>query len=153
MMEIFLLQLLAVGLGGLSTAWAGHCYNRARIGGRLHAFWVSSSAAASCLPVVAWTAIVFCGPGVLGQSIAGTLVGAIFCGVYRNLPYAPPGGDLVAVTMAPSTWWTLGYLRRRGLNNRAENSHQPTRRREQQMKQVQISRSGSTLPLSLRSDQ
>jgi len=90
MMEIFLLQLLAVGLGGLSTAWADQCYNRARIGGRLHAFWVSSSAAASCLPVVAWTAIVFCGPGVLGQSIAGTLVGAIFCGVYRNLPYARP---------------------------------------------------------------
>ena len=90
MMEIFLLQLLAVGLGGLSTAWAGQCYNRARIGGRLHAFWVSSSAAASCLPVVAWTAIVFFGPGVLGQLIAGTLVGSIFLWVYRNLPYPRP---------------------------------------------------------------
>jgi hypothetical protein len=90
MMEIFLLQLLSIALGGLSTAWAGRCYHRARIGGRLHAFWVSSSTAAICLPVVAWTAIIFFGPGLLGQSISGTLVGAIFLWVYRNLPYPRP---------------------------------------------------------------
>src|ERR1700757_1178632 len=35
----------------------------------------------------------------------------------------------------------------KGLNNRAENSHQPTRRRERQMKRVQVSRPGATLPL------
>jgi hypothetical protein len=86
MMEIFLIQLLAAGLGALSTAWADWCYNRARIGGRLHAFWVSASIAAICLPVVAWISTVFFGPGLLGQSIAGILVGAIFLWVYRNLP-------------------------------------------------------------------
>ena len=37
MMEIFLIQLLAAGLGALSTAWADWSYNRARIGRRLHA--------------------------------------------------------------------------------------------------------------------
>lgn len=35
MMEIFLIQLLAAGLGALSTASADWCYNRARIGARL----------------------------------------------------------------------------------------------------------------------
>ena len=89
MMQIFLIQLLAAGLGALSTAWADWCYNRARIGGRLHAFWVSASIAAICLPVLAWISTVFFGPGLLGQSIASILVGAIFLWVYRNLPNPP----------------------------------------------------------------
>ncbi len=86
MMEIFLIQLLAAGLGALSTAWADWAFNRARIGGRLHAFWVSISIAVICVPVVSWTAIVFLGSGLLGPSVAGTLVGAIFLWVFRNLP-------------------------------------------------------------------
>jgi hypothetical protein len=86
MMEIFLIQLLAAGLGALSTAWADWSYNGARIGRRLHAFWVSTSIAVICLPVVTWTAMVFLGSGLLGQLVAGTIVVAIFLWVYRNLP-------------------------------------------------------------------
>ncbi len=40
----------------------------------------------------------------------------------------------------------------RYLNNRAENSHQPTRRRERVMRKVQVSRARPTLPVCLRSD-
>jgi Flp pilus assembly protein TadB len=86
MMEIFLIQLLAAGLGALSTAWADWSFNRARIGRRVHAFWVSASIAVICVPVVSWTAVVFLGSGLLGPLVAGTLVGAIFLWVYRNLP-------------------------------------------------------------------
>lgn len=94
MMKIFLIQLLAAGLGALSTAWADWSYNRARIGGRLHALWVSASIAAICLPVFAWTAAVFLGPGLLGQSVVVILVGAIFLWVYQNLPNSRPARKL-----------------------------------------------------------
>ncbi|HEX3411563.1 MAG TPA: hypothetical protein VHT00_07575 [Stellaceae bacterium] len=86
MIEVFLIQLLAAGLGALSTAWADWWYNGARIGRRLHAFWVATSIAVICVPVVSWTSMVFLGPGLLGQSAAGTVVGGIFLWVYRNLP-------------------------------------------------------------------
>jgi hypothetical protein len=86
MIEVFLIQLLAAGLGALSTAWADWSYNGARIGRRLHAFWVATSIAVICVPVVSWTSMVFLGSGLLGQSAAGTVVGAIFLWVYRNLP-------------------------------------------------------------------
>jgi hypothetical protein len=85
MMEIFLIQLLAAGLGALSIAWADWAFNKARIGRRLHASWVSISIAVMCVPVVSWTAIVFLGSGLLGPLVAGTLVGAVFLWVYRNL--------------------------------------------------------------------
>lgn len=90
MMEIFLIQLLAASLGALSTASADWSYNGARIGARLHALWVSASIAAICLPVIAWTASVFLGPGLLGQMVAVILVGAIFLWVYHNLPNSRP---------------------------------------------------------------
>jgi hypothetical protein len=86
MMEIFVIQLLAAGLGALSTAWADWSFNSARIGRRLHAFWVSTSIAVISAPVVSWTAMVFLGSALLGPLVAGTLVGAIFLWVYRNLP-------------------------------------------------------------------
>jgi len=86
MMEVFLIQLLAAGLGALSTAWADWSYNGARIGRRLHAFWVAASIAMICVPVVSWTSMVFLGSGLLGQLVARTVVGAIFIWVYRNLP-------------------------------------------------------------------
>jgi hypothetical protein len=86
MMEIFLIQLLAACLGALGTAWADWCYNRARIGRRLHAFWVAASIAVICLPVVSWTSMVFLGSGLLGRLVAGALVGAVFLWVHRNLP-------------------------------------------------------------------
>jgi len=86
MMEIFLVQLLAAGLGALSTAWADWSYNRARIGRRLHALWVATSIGVICLPVVSWTSMVFLGSGLLGPLVAGTVVGAIFLWVHQNLP-------------------------------------------------------------------
>ena len=86
MMEIFLVQLLAAGLGALSTAWADWSYNRARIGRRLHAFWVATSIAMICLPVVSWVSMVFLGSGLLGELVAGAVVGAVFLWVHRNLP-------------------------------------------------------------------
>ena len=86
MMQIFLIQLLAAGLGALSTAGADWAFNRARIGRRLHACWVSTSIAVICVPVVSWTAIVFLGSELLGPLVAGTVVGAIFLSVHQNLP-------------------------------------------------------------------
>jgi hypothetical protein len=83
------IQLLAAALGALSTAWADWSYHGGRIGRRLHAFWVSVSIAVICLPVVAWTSTVFLGPGLLGQSTAGILIGTIFLWVYRNMPNSP----------------------------------------------------------------
>ena len=41
---------------------------------------------------------------------------------------------------------SVEHRRHKGLNNRAENSHQPTRRRERQMKRFEISRPGTTFP-------
>jgi|SRR5690242_10370747 hypothetical protein len=90
MMEIFVIQLLAAALGALSTAWADWSYNGARIGRRLHAFWVSTSIAVISVPVVSWTSTVFLGSGLLGQVVAGTVVAAIFLWVYRNLPNSRP---------------------------------------------------------------
>jgi hypothetical protein len=86
MMEIFLIQLLVAGLGALSTAWADSSYSGARIGRRLHAFWVATSIAVICVPVVSWTSVVFLGSGLLGPWVAGAVVGGIFLWVHRNLP-------------------------------------------------------------------
>ena len=48
---------------------------------------------------------------------------------------------------------SVEHRRHKGLNNRAENSHQPTRRREPADEAVQVSRPGTTLPLRPRRDQ
>src|SRR3954466_571619 len=48
---------------------------------------------------------------------------------------------------------SVEHRRHKGLNNRAENSHQPTRRRERQMKRFKSPGPGPTLPLRPRSDQ
>src|SRR5438477_5955604 len=86
MVKVFVIQLLAAALGALSTAWADSSYHGGRIGRRLHAFWVSSSIALICVPVVVWTSTIFLGNGLLGQSIAGILIGTIFLWVFHNLP-------------------------------------------------------------------
>jgi transposase-like protein len=41
------------------------------------------------------------------------------------------------------------HRQHKGLNNRAENSHQPTRLREKKMRRFRISEAGPTLSLSL----
>jgi putative transposase len=47
----------------------------------------------------------------------------------------------------------IEHPQHKGLNNRAENSHQPTRRRERQSEAVQIGGPGAAVPLSPQSDQ
>jgi hypothetical protein len=86
MVEVFLIQLLAAGLGAVSTAVADWLRKRGRISLRLHIFWVSASIAAIYLPVLWWMANIFLGPGVLGELVATIVVGTIFLCVYRNLP-------------------------------------------------------------------
>ena len=86
MMEIFLMQLLAAGLGALSTASADWCYNRARIGARLHAFWVSASIAAICLPVLAWTSTI-----CSGNRWSGSLSARCFFGSTITCRTSRPG--------------------------------------------------------------
>jgi fructose-specific phosphotransferase system IIC component len=101
MVEIFLVQFLAAALGAASAALADWLYHSTRIRQRLHSFWVSASIAVICLPVLAWTCNVFLGSGILGQLVAGLLVGTVFFWVYLNLrklpsvqnlsPRLPPG--------------------------------------------------------------
>jgi lysylphosphatidylglycerol synthetase-like protein (DUF2156 family) len=89
MIEVFAIQLLAAALGAVSTAAADWLYQRALIGRRLHNFWVAVSIAVICLPVFAWTSVIFLGPGLAGQLAAGALILAIFLWVYGNLPKLP----------------------------------------------------------------
>jgi len=90
MMETFLIQLVAAAFGAVSTAGADWAYNAARIGRRVHSLWVAASIALISLPVTAWAATVFLGPGFLGRMVAAIIVGAIFLGVHRNLPQSRP---------------------------------------------------------------
>lgn len=89
-MEIFVVQFVAAALGATSTAAADWLYHRARIRQRVHSLWVSASLALICLPVLAWLCWVFLGFGLIGQSVAGILVGTIFLSVYRTLSKLPP---------------------------------------------------------------
>lgn len=89
MVQIFIVQFLAAALGAISTAMADRLYHSGRIRQRLHSYWVSASIAVICLPVLGWTCTVFLGPGLLGQLVAGVLVGTIFFWVYRNLRKLP----------------------------------------------------------------
>jgi len=89
MLEVFLVQLLAAALGAASTASADRLYHSGRISKGLHSFWVSASIAVICLPVPAWISGVFLGSGVLGQLVAGLVVGSIFMWVYRSLRKLP----------------------------------------------------------------
>jgi hypothetical protein len=90
MMEVFLLQFTAAGLGAASTALADYCYRGARIGQRVHTLWVSTSIAVICLPVVVWACDVFLGLGVVGMTVAGAAIGVVFYRVYQNLRKEPP---------------------------------------------------------------
>ncbi len=89
MVEIFLVQFLATALGGASIAAADWAYRNARIAQRVHSFWVSASIAVICLPVLVWVCCVFLGFGLLGQTVAGILIGTLFLWVYRNLRQLP----------------------------------------------------------------
>ena len=89
MMEIFLVQFLAAGLGAASTAAADYSYRRNRINQRSHYLWVATSTAVICLPVLVWACDVFLGPGAFGKVVAGIVFGAVFFWVYRTLRREP----------------------------------------------------------------
>jgi hypothetical protein len=89
MVEIFVIQFLAAALGAANSAMADRMYRSSRIGRRLHSFWVSTSIAGICLPMLVWTCGVFLGLEWPGRLITGILVGSIFFCVYRNLQKLP----------------------------------------------------------------
>lgn len=89
MVEIFVIQLLAVALGAASIAMADWMYHSGNIRRRLHSFWLSASMAGICLPVLIWTSSVFLGFELLGQLVTAILVGTIFFCVYRDLQKLP----------------------------------------------------------------
>jgi hypothetical protein len=101
MVEIFLLQFLAAALGAASTAVADWLYRSARIGQRVHSFWVSLSIAVICVPVLVWTCNVFLGSGLLRNVVIAISVGAIFFWVNRNLRKLPPLQNLEPHHPAP----------------------------------------------------
>lgn len=101
MVEIFLMQFVAAALGAASTAVADWLYRSARIGQRVHSFWVSLSIAVICLPVLVWTCNVFLGSGLLRNVVIAISVGAIFFWVNRNLRKLPPLQNLELHRPAP----------------------------------------------------
>jgi drug/metabolite transporter (DMT)-like permease len=90
MVQIFLMQFLAAALGAASSAVADSLYRRARIGQRVHSFWVSLSIAVICLPILVWTCNVFLGPGLLRNIVIAISVAVIFFWVNQNLRKLPP---------------------------------------------------------------
>jgi len=99
MLEMFFVQLVAAVLGAASVGMADSLYKAGRIHRGLHTLWVAGFNAAICVPVLAWTANVFLGPGMMTQCLVGGLLAVIFWWVYRNLgklpaPQKPTGGFL-----------------------------------------------------------
>ena len=94
MIKVFLVQLLAAGLGGASTALADCAYRSARITRRAHSVWVAASIAAICLPVLVWACDVFLGPGVFGRLLAAFSVTVLFAWVYGSLQRLPVAAGL-----------------------------------------------------------
>jgi hypothetical protein len=90
MMEVFLVQFLAAGLGAANTALADYSYRKARVSQRTHSLWIATSIAVICLPVLVWACEVFLGAGAFGRTVAVVALGAVFLWVYRNLRQQPP---------------------------------------------------------------
>ncbi len=89
MTEILATEMAALLIALVSIGAADSLYYGGRITQRLHSIWVSLSIAAMCLPVLSWVAVIFVGPGVLGQSLVGVFVAALFVALYRNLRALP----------------------------------------------------------------
>jgi hypothetical protein len=94
MLETLAFQVIAAILGTLSIGGADWLYHRGRIRQPLHAFWVSSSSAAICLPLVTWTIIVFLGVGVISWVLVGAFGAMMFLWMYRSLLKVPPHQSL-----------------------------------------------------------
>ena len=90
MMEILTVQVIAAIFGMSSTATADWLYHRGRIGRFLHSLWVAFSNTAICLPILAWTSIVFLGNGVVSWVSVAAVLSMMFFWQYHNLLKIPP---------------------------------------------------------------
>jgi hypothetical protein len=90
MMEILTVQVIAAILGMSSTTTADWLYHRGRIRTLLHSLWVSISNTVICLPVLAWTFIVFLGDGVVSWGLVAGVLSLMFFWQYHSLLKIPP---------------------------------------------------------------
>ncbi|TMJ47529.1 MAG: hypothetical protein E6G90_13545 [Alphaproteobacteria bacterium] len=90
MMEILTVQVIAAILGWISISTADSLYHRERIGGFLHSLWVSISNTLICVPIIAWTSIVFLGDGLVSWVLVAAVLSLIFFWQYHNLLKIPP---------------------------------------------------------------
>ncbi len=90
MLAIFVVQAVAAILGTTSIGIADWLYNGGRLRQPLHSFWVGSTNAMICLPLVAWTTNIFIGVGILSLTLVGITEAMIFAWVYRNLSKLAP---------------------------------------------------------------
>ena len=90
MMEILTTQVIAAILGMSSIATADWAYQRERIGRRLHSLWVAISSTVICLPILAWTVIVFLGSGIVSWVLVAAVLSLMFFWQYHNLLKIPP---------------------------------------------------------------
>jgi hypothetical protein len=89
MPEVLAIEMAALLLAVLSIGAADFVYHSGRIAQSLHCLWVASSIAAMCLPILAWVASIFVGPGALAWTLVGAIEGVLFISLYRNLSNLP----------------------------------------------------------------
>jgi hypothetical protein len=90
MMEILTVQVIAAIFGMSSIATADWLYHRGKVGRILHSLWVSIFSTAICLPILAWTFIVFLGNGVVSWVLVAAVLALMFFWQYHNLLKIPP---------------------------------------------------------------
>jgi hypothetical protein len=94
MPEILALEMAALLLASLSIGAADFVYHNGRISQSFHSLWVASSIVAMCLPILAWLAGVFIGPGTTAWGVVGALEAVLFISLYQNLNNLPAGRKL-----------------------------------------------------------
>jgi hypothetical protein len=133
MLETLAFQVIAAILGTLSIGGADWLYHRGRIRQPLHAFWVSSSSAAICLPLVTWTIIVFLGVGLISWVLVGAFGAMMFLWMYRSLLKVPPRQSLAPDKprrQASTTDWWSATLRAAEQSESDDQQDSPTEQRE-----------------------
>ena len=143
MLETLALQVIAAILGTLSIGGADWLYYRGRIRQPVHALWVSSSSAAICLPLVAWTSMVFLGVGVISWGLVGAFGAMMFLWMYRSLLNVPPrktldpdkpcfadrAGRFPRCQASTTDWWSA-TLRAAKQSESDDQQDSPTEQRE-----------------------
>jgi len=106
MLEILTLQVITAISGTISIGAADWLYHRGRLRQRLHSFWVASSSAVICLPLLTWTTTVFLGVGMVTWLLVGALEAMMFLWIYRNilkvLPVQKPRTGLLSLRSSQS---------------------------------------------------